>query len=220
MSGPTPREYAQQKLESTVERARAAFKNHQLRSAGEREWWLVRRHPDGEGWDSCYATSVYADHHGQLYVGGDISAVVFGTYGDSPDPERRVRWMGRCKDLDYYVAQKATIGMTDNRKLTEDFDSDLAALELCDHVRRLEEEGAELDAMERDSWATHTREVVGGDISPEALAHQIYNDPYIPHEHIEGLGNLGRVLSTRVVYAWAALARLCDLIDARGVASG
>jgi hypothetical protein len=208
----TGRERRDARLARLVEQARRAYADHEIVADGPRCWHIARRGADGR-LDSCYSVDVYAGHHGQLYVGGDIDCVVFAAYGDNADPVRRLRWMGRCQDLDYYVAQKAAIGMTDDRKMVWDFDGDTAAADIREHVAVLREGGCELDEDELEQWEDFAAEAAGGEISPDALYHAMYHA--LPFEHLEGLDRIGSVLSGRVVYAWAALARLCDLLDER-----
>lgn len=126
--------------------ATEAFARHQLiRRRPDR--WRIARVEDGRILGP-YATEVVSLWGGELYVGGDIGFCVFGHYSDSPDPIMKLRWIGECEDLDWYVLQKARIGLEDPAgRLTT-----------------------------------------------------------------EGRGR-NKVPNARVVYAWAALRKLCQLID-------
>jgi hypothetical protein len=58
---------------------------------------------------------VIAGIGGSLIVHGDFDTARFAHYGDHADAWSRLRWMADCTDLDYYVAQKATIGAGGDR---------------------------------------------------------------------------------------------------------
>jgi hypothetical protein len=104
------------RTEDMVGLATEAFARHQLIQRNENRWRIARL--DNGRAMSVYATEIASLWSGGLYVGGDIDDCVFARYLDSPDPIARVRWIGECQDLDWYVWQKARIGMSDNGKVT------------------------------------------------------------------------------------------------------
>jgi hypothetical protein len=207
----TARELRDERLEGLVAQARRAYENHELIDRGDRWWLMAQRYEDGK-LQSAYLTDVYCDHFGGIFVGGDISTMCFSCFGDSGSMEARLAWMGRCTDLDYYVAQKASIGMTGKgERLVWDWDSELAAMDIREHVATLVEEGYELTEDEKELWEDFASEAEGGEECLEVLEYRMYRD--LSYDELEGLGNFGRILSSRVIYAWAALEKLCDLLD-------
>jgi len=77
---------------------------------------------------------------GSLIVHGDFEVVRFGHYSDHQDAFNRLCWMGLCRDVDYYVAQKATIGMGRGRDSIRDYDEDLAIAQIKDFIKDYEHE--------------------------------------------------------------------------------
>jgi hypothetical protein len=144
---------------------------------------------------------------GRIFVGGDIDDCSFAYYSDTGNdhPEhhlRKLAWMGRCQDILYYVAQKAEIGMTDQGKLVWTWDNDAARYDLYQM------------AMDKDCWDDDTREefieimgwVDDGEFFVWERLYKAVTDPCdIPSK-------LGKRLSARVIYAWAALHRLCEIL--------
>jgi len=198
-------EYAQKKLDETKRRAGKAFAEHCLISNGERWWHLARRKPDGAV-DSRYSTDVYCGHFGEIYVGGDIDVVVFSYFSDSRDLRARLAWIGRAKDLSYYVARKAAIGMSD-REYIYKWDEDYARLQLQELKQEMETEEA-LTGSAREAIDQALEDI--GDKHRAAICADLYTA--ISFDWLESLGDFGMLLSGRVVYAWAALGRLCDLL--------
>jgi len=134
------------RLQDMISLAIDAFANHQLIRCEQDRWHISRMTTDGRI-ESTYTTEIISLWGGRLFVGGDIDDCVFAYYSDSPNHIDKLRWIGKCEDVGWYVCEKAQIGMTDNGKLT----------------------------MER----------YGRNRGPSA----------------------------RVVYAWAAVRRLCELLD-------
>jgi hypothetical protein len=199
-----------QRHETLLLEAKKAFAKHEIRSRSEGRWLLQERHLDG-GWTWIMGAEIIALTGGALYVGGDIDFTIFAYYSDHADPESRVRWMGRCRDVDYYVAQKAHIGM--GRELTDVFDSQIAEQEIQGWLTEAEEE-----------YPNHTDTVVlrrlvdewKDDGFPEdehELIHAIWDSGLSSDFMVDRSSFPGKVLAPRVYYAHAALARLCDLLD-------
>ena len=136
---------AKDRLRDLVSLATEAFANHQLVLCDKDRWRIARVGPDGKI-ENAYAAEIISLWGTRLYVGGDIDDCIFA-YSDNSDPVAKLRWIGKCEDVGYYVCQKAQIGMTDSGKLT-----------------------------------------------------------------LEGRGR-ARGPSARVVFAWAAVRRLCELLD-------
>jgi len=126
-----------------VSLATKAFADHQFVRCEEDRWFIARAER-GRIVDGAYATEIISLWHGRLFVGGDIDDCVFAYYTDSDKPIDKLRWIGRSDDLEWYVLQKAQIGLSDGGKLTR---------------------------------------------------------------------GRGKGPSARVVYAWAAVRKLCDLLD-------
>jgi hypothetical protein len=94
------------------ERARKSFEHHVIRSRDDRSWVCQRPYTDEKGgWDSTFWFEAIVLAGGELYVHGDIDGMHFAHYGKHETKEEVLRWMGETRDLGYYVAQKARIGM-------------------------------------------------------------------------------------------------------------
>lgn len=202
---PNKRDFVAERCARAIE----AFKDHEIVDKREDRWRIAKRDKDGRFTNIHYA-EIISLWGGRLYVGGDIDDCVFAYYGDHPDHLSKLRWMGCCKDVDYYVKQKASIGLTDGGKLVDDYDARVASEYLQ----------AQRDMMLNDceeSEKEHIRFVF-------ERADELINEPEEMRQHLyenlndsdawEWLGDLGTIVSYRVVYAWAALRRLCELLDA------
>jgi hypothetical protein len=98
--------------------ATEAFARHSLVEGNHgSDRWRIARVEDGRI-QSAYATEIVSLWGGELYVGGDIDCCVFGRYADTPSHIDKLRWIGTTEDLDWYVSQKAKIGMSDSGKVT------------------------------------------------------------------------------------------------------
>jgi hypothetical protein len=191
-----------------------AFAEHQLveRDDERGRWMIARRYEDGK-LDGHYLTEVISLFGGRLFVGGDISDCTFGYYSSSLVGKdlhlAKLRWLGTHTDVSYYVAQKASIGMSDAGKLTEEYNSEVAEAQLKEHAEYLRENDGDADeigvleaAVDRDGWdrCTGTRE--------ELWEYLMSNRQYPPD-----LPDFGMVTAPRVIYAWAAMRRLCELLE-------
>lgn len=188
---------ADERLRQTSLMAHTAFQHHVIVTESEGRWLLQR----DRKW--AYAAEIIALANGALFVGGDISHVVFG-YGPN-DPIARVRWIGECEDLGYYVAEKARIGT--GAELVDQWLDDIAQHELrafvADNPERVVDHDALEDALEQEERHDFTR-----------LAAGALDDGW------EVVGAMGEILAPRVVYAHAALARLCVLLREREKGAG
>lgn len=193
----------------TIRAAIRAFRKHELIEGDEnsRRWRIARRYDDGSVMGQ-YASEVVSLWGGRLYAGGDISECVFAYYSDTNDghPEHhrhKLCWIGRGQDVCYYIHQKATIGIGCNGKLTSTWDDDVARHELQE---LLDDEDQEWSDEEREAIEYAQSLCSDGE---EWVIHHLYEnirDPYdLPN-------NLGKVVSTRVIYAWAACRKVCQLL--------
>jgi len=114
------------------------------------------------------------------------------------------------------VRQKASIGLSDGGKLVDEFDAQVAEDDLDFHMNEMiasldptqVEEG---DAQDIKEVFERAKELVHDD--PHELRTYLYNELH-DSDAWEWLGELGNIVSHRVIYAWAALRRLCELLDA------
>lgn len=240
------------------------FAKHVIASRGERRWRLQVRLPNGI-WDPRFWVEVLVLDGGKLMVHGDVETVVFGRYTDSRSVEATLRWIGRCTDIGYYVAQKAAIG---TGEVVYERNADVACYELATKLHaallyaylefRPESDAEWLDESSTDDLSSADRgrqllavireiawtlRVLGwideeSDEDEESRvlrdAHRSVRGKASAIEEIE-YGNdiasvaerlgqdeddhesyydLGQTLGWRVYVAHAAVARLCDLLDA------
>lgn len=193
-----------QHLELNRRQAAKAFENHRITKVSDRRWLIQERHPDGKPDWTC-AAEIIALEGGGIFVGGDIDHVVFA-WGPS-DPVARLRWMGECNDLAYYVRQKARIGSR-NQDCIDVWDEEIAHEELRAYVEELRaEDGFSTESVDDDylesALSADTREHF---LDSASKAFPDWLDSW------EVLGDMGMVLCPSVIYAHAALARLCVLL--------
>jgi hypothetical protein len=194
--------------------AKEAFSHHQFSARDDSggRWLLQRPYEDG-AWRWDMAAEIIALAGGQLYVGGDVDFCIFA-YNNSPAAQR-VRWMGLCTDVDYYVAQKAHIGT--GRELTEVFDEEIAVHDLQGWLADAEEADGE-DGPSHDTeklrelleeWRDYGFPEGEHELMNELWYSGLSGDFFVDRRHMPGM-----VLAPRVYYTHAALARLCELLDA------
>ncbi len=214
MSKPTTRVEIDQ---HRIARSRESFAQHEITKRSEGRWLLQTRHPDGKpNW--IMAAEIVCLEGGRLYVGGDIHPVLFGINGAAP--EARVRWLGGTTDVDYYVAQKAAIGMSADVWVREyDYDAARSDIDgLIAYFREYREDCAEDDPML---------------VALRDAKHRVEDGEHAVLEHLreearrnrcegfmEDRYDIGQVVSWRVYGAWAALERLCKLLDAERQSQG
>lgn len=211
---PSRRDFVKERCERAIE----AFKDHEIVDDREDRWRIAKRDKDGR-LTNIHHAEIVSLWGGRLYVGGDIDDCVFAYYGDHPDHRSKLRWMGCCKDVSYYVRQKAQMGLTDNGQLVDEFDAQVAEDDLDYYLKqeleRINENAATDEEREDDekrmrSVFEHAKEMVHDD--PHELRTYLYNE-LNDVDAWEWLGGLGNIVSHRVIYAWAALRRLCELLD-------
>lgn len=219
----TKRDFVKERCDRAIE----AFKNHELVDNREDRWRIAKRYPDGKI-DCVHAAEIVSLWGGRIYVGGDIDDCVFAYYsssgkGETPREQHiaKLRWMGCHTDVSYYVRQKASLGLTDGGKLVDEFDVQTAENDLDyrlqQELERVQENAATDEEREDDekrvrSIFEHAKELVHDD--PHVLRTYLYNELH-DGDAWEWLAELGMIVSHRVIYAWAALRRLCELLDAQ-----
>jgi hypothetical protein len=119
------------------------LENHVL--LGEAYWdegrgarWCIGRAGTNIG-----KTEIIAGIIGSLVVHGDYDSARFSCYGDRADAWSRLRWMADCTDVDYYVAQKASIG--EPRVERHDYDARVARHELIWTIQEKEREDDDVE---------------------------------------------------------------------------
>lgn len=199
----------------TIEQAIDAFKDHQL-VLDDREngrWRIARRDENGRLYNE-YLTEIISLWGGRLFVGGDIDDCVFAYCSSNKDmgiPEFhmfKVAWMGHCNDVSYYVRQKASIGLSDNGKLTGAWNREVALDQLWGMLADMELEESPSADGDRNTLHEAIKMVDGGSGS-----YDVWNCIYSGYREPNDVPtDLGMVTSPRVIYAWAACRRLCELI--------
>lgn len=194
-----------QHLERHRHQAAKAFATHRITKQCDRRWLIQQLYEDGKP-DWTYAAEIIVLEGGAIYVGGDIDHVVFSC-GPS-DPIARLRWMGECNDLAYYVRQKARIGSPRYMDCIDVWDSEVAYEELRAYVEELREEFESPDIDEE-----HLESALSAESREYFLDYATQAFPGYP-DSWESIGDMGMVLCPSVIYAHAALARLCMLLRA------
>jgi hypothetical protein len=196
----------------TKTRAMEAFEKHDI-ILDDREngrWRIAQKYDDGSI-AGHFATEVISLWGGRLYVGGDIDDCTFAYYsGGHPQDTvewhlAKLRWMGLNDDLGYYVVQKAAIGMTDGNRLTRAWNYKVAVHQLKEY---LEEDDADWSERNKDALQeAFDLAEQGGD------EHEVYEAlSHMSDGGIDIIGYVGQVTASRVIFAWAACHRLCELI--------
>jgi hypothetical protein len=205
---PTEKDSARAQGKVTIQRALEAFEQHHLiRGTKDSDRWvLARKYEDGKI-RSDMLTEVVSLWGGRLFVGGDIDDCSFAYYSGPSDRFhlRKLAWMGRCQDILYYVAQKAQIGLTDGGALVWTWDNDVARYDLW---TMLTDEHAHWSDEEREGIEDAMRYVDDGEYRVLDKLCECLEDPAgaLPGS------NFGKRLSSRVIYAWAAVHRLCEIL--------
>jgi hypothetical protein len=182
------------------------YKNHEL--LDEQYWfdgsgarWLIGRPGTG-----VMLTEIIAGVHGSLVVHGDCDLSRFAYYSDYRDAWNRLCWMGRCQDVGYYVAQKASIGMGRSGGGKE-YDERVARHELERYVAELR--GEDLQHRNQDELIevlTDALEHVEDEHELRSFLYQ--NDKgWDLWEH-----TFGRVVATPVITGHLALQRCAHLL--------
>jgi hypothetical protein len=147
-------------------------------------------------------------YRGHLSLVGDPDHMVWAYY-QGQGIEGAVAWMARG-DIEYYVRQKASIGMGNIG--VDEFDNEVALTDAEEHLRELERDGA--GAIRVKGWEKIVRELKdnGGAMGQ----HDTYNLIYeIAYDCDSLSGNFGVVVSPRLVWAWMLVCKAHELIEAK-----
>lgn len=202
--------YESRRNANLIAQARRCFVTHQISKRSEGRWLLQKRYPDDKGWDWTMAAEVISLAGGGLFVGGDLHCVIFGWYSPGDDHEGKVRWMGECRDFGYYVMQKATIGT--GWQLVEHYDEDAARETVAGWLSDIKED----DDIERVNVIEKLERLVDDETVGWDTQQSLIDDicERMGYEFMDDRFDLGIVAAARVHYAYAALGRLCELLDA------
>ena len=183
--------------------SKEAFKGHRIITHTEGRWLIARPGKYPGEYDWCFATEVIADLWGKgMYVGGDTKPVIFS--GGPAHPEAKVRWMGgRKSGGDQYLVEKATTGT--GKEVIEMFDADVARDDMTVLQHEIAEESEGDPAIEAIEDIKRCCDEMGRD--------EVIRDLMEAYSDSERVYDIGVVVSPRVYYAHAALARLCELLD-------
>lgn len=123
------------------------YKDHRLLAesywdGGRGARWLI-----GQPGTNVMLTEVIAGVCGSLVVHGDCDTARFAHYSDYPDAWSRLRWMGFCRDVGYYVAQKASIGMGRSADYRHAYDQDVARHDLARFLLDVRRHGYEPETL-------------------------------------------------------------------------
>lgn len=225
---PARQSHRQARIAHLVTLATNAFAKHEIRSLTETSIVIQGRNDDGK-WTGFYATEIVAGALSHLIVTGDIDTVVFARQGGSL--RARLGWVapklggvdaeypsGRDANFGYLV-EKASIGMSCNRKLAEEFDAELAEDLIAELVEDAEND-ADTDALTGDvALAAALREI-------DLPSDESEIDTFINDLEDAGISDAWEyeswlyAVAPRVVYAWAACRKAAELIDAAEAAKG
>lgn len=200
--------------------AREAFEHHQIRHRDARSWVCFHLN-ENKKWSSAYWFEAVVLYGGTLLINGDIDLMHFAYYGKHENPEQVLRWMGRSRDLNHYVREKAAIGMTlpsSAHGVIDAFDEDVWMDDAIGYVEDIitgqkldTSQGLDLDALAIPEWLKKLL----SDAEDGQLRDIIVGDPSdLPPDAWEaGIFDWGEVPSTRLIYAHEALRRLVYLLD-------
>ena len=218
-AAPTEKRARPALIEHLVTLATNAFAEHEIRSRTETSIVIQRRNSDGS-WSNYYATEIVAGALAHLIVTGDVDTVVFARQSGSL--RARLGWIApmaeRERDGEWvvepswrYLVEKATIGMTCDRKLSTEFAAELAEDLIADLAQDAEAEGDDARAAAlREIDPPSDESEIGAFL--EALEDAGISDAW------EYWSSLHEV-APRVVYAWAACRKAAELIDAADAAA-
>jgi len=152
----------------------------------------------GKPGESFYLAEVVVLRWGHLLVHGDVDAVIFGVCSGYKSWRDVLDWMNRA---DYgYAEEKASIGSTCS-EMARGFDEEVALSKICYWRRHEYIPGKE---AAREVW----------DLVQSGEWHDAQNRLW----SIDFELSLSTVTLPRVFMAQAAVQRLCELLDAEGVA--
>lgn len=123
----------------------AMYAEHQLLSEvywdeGRGARWVI-----GKPGTNVMRTEIIAGICGSLLVHGDCDLARFAHYSDHQDAFSRLLWMGCCRDVSYYVAQKYSIGMARSGAGAKTYDEEVAQHDIRQRIAEELEGGREPD---------------------------------------------------------------------------
>jgi hypothetical protein len=206
----------QSRFDDCVELARKAFAQHQIRTTwSDRQWSLMRWDKANGRWEGNHGCDIVVTSWRQIVVAGDIGPMVFA-YG-SGSPRVTIAWMGGCEDIEYYVEQKARIGMGSESSVAE-YAPDVAREDLDQLIETFKENYGE---EAEDANVAGLVELVS-----EAKEWHLYDDSRLRDYLYDNAGefhnflfdgglSIGMVPSGRLIYCHAAIRRLHELLSAQ-----
>ena len=211
-------------LKREVKRSRSAFKAHRMRVIGPGHWRIWNPKNSGNFW--C---DIVVMGNCGLAVWGDIDGCFFSYYSHPKTPEEVVYWMANA-DVSYYGRQKAHIGMG-GPELVNEYVDEVAIYDIRQRLKDAKEEFGECwhEPNRSHSWSENTSGRSTGELYTEAMEKAISaiqcGDPVemvknalyedlsgIDSDSGEWLGGIGRVPSSRLIYALTAVRRLGQLL--------
>lgn len=197
------------KTADLIEQAKAAFADHVIRAQGPRvfgspmrhQWWHIAR--PGTTQYAAYVTVMSP----YLIVQGDIDLCSFA-YFSGDTAEGAVAWIGG-RDFSHYVCEKASIGMT-ARELIWKLDADALCRELAGSLKEIRDE-VKLRGTLGDWREDALKDAIFGlrhDEDPAQVLHDLCESEALSSAD----GPYGDVPTARVIYAWAAVRRLHELL--------
>lgn len=192
------------------ERSREAFRGHYISlsqgDSGGGRWLIQRPSKNRSGWDWTMAADIVVMLGGRIVVWGDLHPVLFAHHGPFKDPVEVINWMGKCEDLGYYVHQKASIAC---HEIVDVWERDVARFQLLEMIfpEEVKRQGRSEKFIEgiKEAIEWHL------DSGRESFLNFVYSE--LGYDDYEAVCHVGMVISPRVYYAHAALARLSHLLD-------
>jgi hypothetical protein len=204
-------ETGHQWIDQTMERATKDFSRHRMTEVGPGHW-RIKRPKESPFW----ADIVVLGGNRAISVWGDIEACTFAYCSGATTPEHVVHWMANA-DPSYYGKQKAEIGM--GGVGVDQYESDIAENDLksilAEEPENWGEAWPDVEETYEDAFdAAIARLRLGVDVQHihSQLMDALHN---VDSDAWEWIPQIGRVTSSRVIYALAAIRRLAELMKAK-----
>lgn len=193
-----------QDTEALMQQAKNDYAEHVIvQSSADR--WKLKRPGTGDLWAEVAVLA-----KGTLLVHGDRDPILFGHLSNYEHPEEVVHWMARPRPDTGYFVEKASIAMGYTEGIIWRPSMKCFLEELHAAIDELDEEGHERrEALQEIVLRTTDLEDEDDDFLIEGFKLDIYNT--VPYD-IEGMPK-GRVISNRMVHAWAIIQRLSQLLN-------
>lgn len=182
------------------------YKDHQLLSevywdGGRGARWLI-----GRPGTRNMLSEIIAGTCGSLVVHGDCDLSRFAHYGDHADAFSRLCWMGFCRDVDYYVAQKASIGMGRSGRGGDEYNEEVAKHDIQVYIDELQT-GSYALRNEEELIELLTESLEWTESEHDLRSFLSARDKWDLWEH-----SFGRVVATPVITGHLALQRCAYLL--------